>query len=136
MYFYNKKGHVKMKSTGSCSSSFIISLKAQIFIWTRQFPSTYFFRCKIVWKEEITSTQVSCFSLILGLRNVQFCVTFSVASTRVLKRIFTAIPFSSSKTSKGCQESYSKGHSKSRENHPTASTCRFLLKFPAQFSVK
>ena len=30
MYFYNKKGHVKLKSTGSRSP--MISLKAQIFI--------------------------------------------------------------------------------------------------------
>ena len=61
-------------------------------------------RCKIVWKEEITTTQVTCFSLILGLRNVQSCVTCSVASTPVLKRIFTVSPLSSPETLTSCRK--------------------------------
>ena len=34
-YFHNKKGHVKMKFTGSHST--IVNLKAKMFIYTRQF---------------------------------------------------------------------------------------------------
>ena len=51
-------------------------------------------------------------SLILGLRNVPFCVTCSVASTRGLKRI--SISAFITRDINICRESYSKGRLKTR----------------------
>ena len=55
-------------------------------------PSVYVFRCTIEWKQERSTTYMSlrrdfALSLILGFRNVLFCVICSVASTPGLKRI-------------------------------------------------
>ena len=89
-----------------------------------QVPSTYAFRCKIEWKQEITTSYRSlrrdfARSLILGF----WCPfkMFSPSSVdfdaRFNRKISITIPLSSPENSTGCRESYLKRRSKYRENH-------------------